>query len=290
MRKPKLHVKNFFFLFLAGVISAIAVTIFLEPVELYDSGIAGTSMLLGQITPPYLTLSMFLVALNVPLILFGLKREGIIFTVYAVFAVVVYAIAAWVITDVLPIDVATASPLAGHDLFLCALFGGFIAGLGSGLAVRYGGAIDGIEVMAVIFAKKLGLTVGTFMMIYNLILYIVCGIIRQNWTLPLYSIVTYMMALKTIDFIVEGLDRSKSATIITERPDEVCAALREEFACGITTLDAKGYYSGTDKTMVYIVVNRFQIRRMRDVVHTQDPNAYISISEIADIFHKDKRI
>ena len=93
-----------------------------------------------------------------------------------------------------------------------------------------------------------------------------------------------MAALKTVDFIVEGLDRSKSATIITEKPDEVCAALSEAFECGITTMDAKGYYSGSEKTMVYIVLNRFQIGRMKDIVHTVDKTAYISISEIADIF------
>ena len=86
--------------------------------------------------------------LNVPLLLFGFKRQGAVFSVYAIFAVCVYSAAAWLITDVLPIDVSIASPLAGTDLFLCALFGGIISGVGSGLAIRYGGAMDGIEVVA----------------------------------------------------------------------------------------------------------------------------------------------
>lgn len=288
MRKTKFHLKNFCLLFFAGIINAVGVTVFLAPVQLYDSGISGTSMLLSQLTPDFLSLSVFLIVLNIPLFLFGLKRQGIHFTVYAIFTVAIYSTAAWLITDVLPVDVRFASPLAGSDLFLCALFGGFISGVGSGMAIRYGGAMDGIEVMAVIFAKRLGLTVGTFVMIYNCILYVFCGIMLQSWILPLYSIVTYMAALKTVDFIVEGLDRSKAATIITEQPDPVCAALSDAFECGITTLDAKGYYSDSRKTMVYIVVNRFQVRKMKEIVHSEDPLAYISISEIADVYKKQR--
>ena len=280
----KLKIKNFLLLIIAGAVNATGVTMFLAPINLYDSGISGTSMLLDMVTPEYLSLSVFLLILNIPLFLFGLKKQGPVFTVYAVFSVAMYSFFAWVINDVLPVDVVNSSPFAGTDPLLCALFGGMISGVGSGLAIRFGGAMDGIEVMAVIFAKKLGLTVGTFVMIYNVLLYIICGIIFASWRLPLYSIIAYMAALKTVDFIVEGLDRSKSATIITEKPDEVCAALSEAFECGITTMDAKGYYSGSEKTMVYIVLNRFQIGRMKDIVHTVDKTAYISISEIADVF------
>ena len=126
--------------------------------------------------------------------------------------------------------------------FAC-LAGGVSSGIGSGLAIRYGGAMDGIEVMAVIFAKRLGVSVGTFVMVYNILLYIVCGIVLQSWILPLYSIVTYTAALKTIDFIVEGIDRAKCAIIVTEKPDEICKALSEAFGSGTTKLNAKGGYS-----------------------------------------------
>jgi len=190
--------QNFIFLFVAGCINAFGVNIFLAPVGLYDSGISGTSILLSQITPDYLSLSVFLLILNVPLFLFGLKKQGTAFTVYSLFAVAVYSAASWIIVDVLPVDVSFASPLAGEDLLLCALFGGVISGVGSGLTIRYGGAIDGVEVMAVIFAKKLSLTVGTFVMIYNVILYILCGSVMHSWILPLYSIVAYGAGLKTV--------------------------------------------------------------------------------------------
>ena len=280
----KLRWQNFIMLTLAGIINAVGVTIFLYPVNLYDSGISGTSMLLAQVTPEYLTLSIFLLILNIPLFLFGLKKQGLIFTVYAVYTVGIYSLFSYLITDVFPVDVSVASPLAGTDLLLCALFGGAISGVGSGLAIRFGGAMDGIEVMAVIFAKKLGITVGTFVMIYNVVLYVICGIVIQSWILPLYSIVTYAAALKTVDFIVEGFDRAKGAMIITSKPDEVCEALAVEFESGMTRIGAKGGYSGSDLTVIYFVVNRFQVSKMQEIVHEIDRGAYITISEVADVF------
>lgn len=276
--------QNFIVLFVAGCINAFGVTVFLAPVKLYDSGISGTSILLSQITPENMTLSLFLVILNIPLFLIGLKKQGAAFTTYAIFTVIIYSLCSWLITDVLPIDVSMASPLAGEDLLLCALFGGIISGVGSGLTMRYGGAIDGIEVMAVIFAKRLNITVGTFVMIYNVLLYIICGILMQSWILPLYSIVTYMAGLKTVDFIVEGFDRSKAVMIITNKADEINAALLEAFECGTTKISAVGGFSNEDKTIIYFVVNRFQISKMRNIIHTIDSKAFVTVSEVADVF------
>ena len=280
----KFRLTNLLALTAAGIINAVGVTIFLAPVKLYDSGISGTSMLLAQVTPEWLTLSVFLLVLNVPLFLYGLKKQGPLFTLYAIYAVCIYSLAAWLITDVLPVDVRFASPLAGTDLLLCALFGGVISGIGSGMAIRFGGAMDGIEVMAVIFAKRLGVSVGTFVMAYNILLYIVCGIVLQNWILPLYSIVTYAAALKTVDFIVDGLDRAKCAMIITVEPDAICRELCEAFECGVTRMEVRGGYSNAPKTMVYFIINRFQVTKMKDLVHEIDSGAYIAISEVADVF------
>lgn len=276
--------QNFIFLFAAGCINAFGVSVFLAPVNLYDSGISGTSILLSQITPERWSISIFLLILNIPLFLIGLKKQGINFTVYSIFTVAVYSLGAWLINDILPIDVRFASPLAGEDLLLCALFGGIISGVGSGLTIRYGGAIDGVEVMAVIFAKKLNVTVGTFVMIYNVVLYIICGIILQSWILPLYSIVTYMAGLKTIDFVVEGIDRSKEVMIITEKPNEITAALMTEFECGTTKIPATGGFSNNDKTIIYFVVNRFQISRMKSIIKSIDSEAFVTISDVADVF------
>lgn len=276
--------KNIIILTLAGLINAFGITVFLAPVKLYDSGISGTAMLLSQLTPEWLSLSVFLLILNTPLFIFGFKKQGALFTFYSLYTVSVYSLGAWLITDVLPIDVSLASPLAGTDLLLCALFGGLISGVGSGVTIRFGGAIDGIEVMSVIFAKKLGITVGTFVMIYNVLLYVICGVVMESWILPLYSIVTYAAGLKTIDFIVEGIDRSKAAMIITSKPDEISEKLMSTFECGTTKISVKGGYSNDDKTMIYFILDRFQISRMRDIVHSVDEGAYITITEVADIF------
>lgn len=276
--------QNFIMLFIAGCVNAFGVTVFLAPVKLYDSGISGTSILLSQITPEYMTLSLFLIILNIPLFLFGLKKQGAAFTVYSIFTVVIYSVASWLITDVFPIDVSVASPLAKNDLLLCALFGGIISGVGSGLTIRYGGAIDGVEVMAVIFAKRLNITVGTFVMIYNVLLYIICGFVMKDWVLPLYSIVTYAAGLKTVDFVVEGFDRSKEVMIITSKPDEISSALMQAFECGTTKISARGGYSNAEKTIIYFVVNRFQISRMRSIIQSIDEHAFVTISEVADVF------
>ena len=279
----RLRWQNFLLLIGAGCINAVGVTMFLAPVNLYDSGISGTSMLLWQATPPEYTLSLFLVVLNVPLFLFGLKKQGWCFTVYSIWAVLVYSAASYIITNVLPVDVSVASPFAGQDLLLCAIFGGLVSGAGSGFTIRLGGAIDGMEVLGVTFAKELGLTVGSFVMIYNVILYILIGLIFNSWILPLYSIVTYFVGNKTIDFIVEGLDKAKSVMIVTMREEEICQALSEEFGRGITQISARGYFSGVDKCVIYFVVNRFQIPKVKQLVTAIDPSAFITVTEISDV-------
>ena len=265
-----LHLRGdrFVMLTAAGLINAFGVSVFLYPVNLYDSGISGTAMLLAQITPDWCSLSLILLLLNVPLFLFGLKRQGVQFTIYAVYSVFIYSLGAWLIQGPLPLDVSISSPLAGTDLLLCALFGGLISGVGSGLAIRGGGAMDGMEVMAVIFARKLGMTVGTFVMSYNVVL----------------SIIAYAVGLKVVDFVIEGIDRSKAALIVTRNPDAICRALGEAFGTGMTCIPAQGGFSHEEMTIVYFVVNRFQISRMKDIVHDLDDRAYITISEVADVF------
>ena len=272
---------------LAGIVNAFGVVLFLSPVRLYDSGLSGTSMLLSQLTGGVVPLSVFLIVLNVPLFLYGLRRQGLTFTVRSIYAVLVYSLASLVFFRFLTGE--AASPIAGGDLLLCALFGGIISGVGSGTTIRFGGAIDGMEVLAVIFARGFNITVGTFVMIYNAILYVIAGVLVGSWTLPLYSIVTYMAGIKAVDFIVEGLDKTKAATIITSHPDAVCRELSAAFGSGITLIPARGYYSSEEKTMVYFVVNRFQIARMRAIIHDIDDSAFISITEVSDLFGKNAK-
>ena len=277
---------HFLFLTVAGIINAFGVTIFLYPVKLYDSGMSGTSMLLDQITPERYELSLFLLLLNIPIFLFGLKKQGFSFTVYSIYAISIYSFMAFLIMKVLPINVEFVSPLAGSDLLLCAIFGGVISGVGSGLTIRFGGAIDGIDVLSVIFAKKMGISLGTFVMIYNTVLYIICGIVIESWILPLYSIVTYFVGAKTVDFVTEGFDRSKCAMIITTKADEISKALSQGFQASGTIVSATGGYSKNSKQILYFIVNHFQINKLKTIVLAIDEQAFISLQDVSDIIRK----
>lgn len=279
---------HFLFLTVAGIINAFGVTLFLFPVKLYDSGISGLSMLLDQVTPPSLTLSLFLLVFNIPIFLFGLKKQGLSFTVYSLFAVGVYSLFSYLIMHVLPINVDFVSPLAGTDLLLCALFGGLVSGVGSGLTIRFGGAIDGIDVLSVIFAKKIGISIGSFVMIFNSVLYIACGIVIRSWILPLYSIVTYYVGSRTVDFIVEGFDRSTCAMIVTNKAEEISDALSKTFEAGGTIVNAIGGYSRDEKQIIYFVVNHFQINKLKMLVTGIDKKAFVSLQDVSDIVKQSK--
>ena len=257
-----LRLTDFFMLAVAGVVNAAGVTLFLSPAGLYDGGFSGTSMLLGNVTP--LAMSAYLLIFNVPFFLFGLKRLGASFIVHS------------------EIDFSAGSPVAGADFLLCALFGGVISGIGSGITIRFGGAIDGVEVLAVVFAKRIGITVGSFVMSYNVVLYVVAGIVTKDWIAPLYSIIAYTVGLKAVDFVIDGFDKAKSAFIITDRHNEVAEMLSKEFGRGVTSIDAEGYYSRTPKTVLYCVVNRFEVGKLKSVVTEIDPNAFLVINDVTD--------
>lgn len=280
----ELKFSTFLKLTISGVINAFAIIFFLTPAGLIDSGFSGTSMFLTSLTK--IPLGVFLVALNLPFFIFGYKRQGLVFTIYSVYAVIIYSAASFVMTSLASAESLSVSPFTENDILLSAVFGGLISGVGSGLTIRFGGAIDGIEVLSVIFAKKVGISVGTFVMIYNVILYIIIGFVRQSWIIPLYSVVTYAVAIKAVDFIVEGFDKEKSAMIITTEPMEISARLSAEFGSGVTLMKANGYYSNEEKIIVYFVVNRFQISKLKTLVRECDPNAYVTISEVSDIFSK----
>ena len=123
-------------------------------------------------------------------------------------------------------------------------------------------------------------------MIYNVILYIVIGFAEQSWIIPLYSVISYAAAIKSVDFIVEGLDKEKAAMIITSEPIEICQKLSAEFGSGVTLMKANGYYSNENKTIVYFVVNRFQISKLKQLVRESDENAFVTISDVSDILSR----
>ena len=288
--KLKLKALNFLGLTLAGIINSIGVCLFLSPLYIYDGGFSGTSVLLNR----YITLipqAVFLLVINVPFYFFGRKKIGWEFLIYSLYAVAVYSLGSFIINELIFTDgfESIGSPIVGNEVVLASIFGGLLSGVGSGLVIKFGGALDGVEVMAVIFHKKLGVSVGTFVMIYNAVLYILAAVIasvvsgENEWTIALYSVIAYYVGLKTVDFIVEGLEKGKAAMIITENPRKLSEALSRELKRGITLWDSKGYYSGSDKKMLYVVVNRFEIAKLKTLVSELDPKAFVSIMEVSEI-------
>ncbi len=271
---------------LAGIVNAFGITWFLFPANLMDGGLSGTSVLLDKVTPDVLSMSIFLLILNFPFYLFAWKKMGGSFVIRSLYVIVVYSVFSFLIQNYISPESVTVSPIASmngvNDMLLCCLFGGLISGIGSGLTIRSGGAMDGIEVMAIAFAKYLGLTVGTFVMIYNIGLYLIAALIFHNWEISLYSIIAYFVGLKTIDFIVEGLDKAKSATIITTKSDEMAQELCQAMGRGVTVMDGTGFYSGQPRKILLCVVNRFQIGRLKNIVTKVDQSAFVTITDVSD--------
>lgn len=280
--KTKLKFTNFLMLTIAGIINAVGVTLFLAPVELFDSGISGTAFLCDMLTPGFLVMSFFLVVLNFPFFIFGWKKLGLDFVIYSLYAITIYSLAALMFRDILPIDFSNGSPFTGNDKLLSAVFGGLLSGIGSGTVIRFGGAIDGVEVMAVIFSKKLNCTVGTFVMCYNIVLYTVSALAFNSWLIPLYSIITYAVGIKAVDFVVEGLDKAKAVQIFTSQESELAKALNEELGRGCTIFSAHGVYSKTDKQVILCVANRFEIGQVKRIVKLYDPKAFVIVTEVSE--------
>ena len=282
----KIRIGNIVGLTFAGIINAFGVTIFLTPVFLIDSGISGTSYLCSLLTNGFVPLSIFLIVLNFPFFFLGFKKLGFTFVIYSLYAITIYSLASYLF-QLIPSE--NGSIIAKNDILLCAIFGGMLSGVGSGLTIRFGGTLDGVEVIAVLFSKKLNLSVGTIVMIYNVIIYIVAGIlfkyvleVENPFLLPLYSIITYMIGIKSVDFVVEGLDKAKSIYIFTDETEEVCEALSNEFDRGVTLLEAEGYYSKTKQKIIYFVCNRFEIPRVKNIIHEIDNNSFFSICEVSE--------
>lgn len=283
----EIRLYNLLFLTIAGTINAVGVTLFLTPVSLYDGGFSGLSYFLSTLTP--LSLSLYLLILNVPFYVLGFKKLRFPFIVYSLWAIGVYALWAWLFQSVLPLDFSQGSPIAGSDLLLCAVFGGLISGIGSGLTIRFGGAIDGVEVCAVLFAKKLNLSVGTFVMIFNVVVYVCAGAVNASWQIPLYSVIAYAVGLKAVDFVINGFDKAKAAFIITTEADKMADVLSEKFGRGVTVMDAFGYYSQKDKAVVYCVVNRFEVAKLKKYIIEVDDVAFVAITDVSDFVGKGLR-
>lgn len=280
LKSLKFDFKNIIMLIISGIVNATGVILFLVPGQVIDGGFSGTSVLLANLTSIHV--SIFLVCINLPFFIFGFKQLGLKFIICSLVSIFTYSLMSFVFQSVLHWDIAVFD-LIKKDILLAAVFGGIISGMGSGLTIRFGGAIDGIEVMAVVFAKKIGITVGQFVMAYNAIIYIVASVLLKDLSVGLYSVISYSIGLKVVDFVVDGFDKGKAFTIITEHGEIVAQAISNELKRGVTILDGKGYYSKSHKTMLYCVVNRFEIMRLKRIIEKVDPSAFVAINDISEV-------
>ena len=270
---------NILMAFVAGVVNAVGVVFFLVPISIVDGGLSGTSFLLSRFTA--LPLGAYIFILNLPFFLIGIRKQGITFMIYSMISVATYAICAFLFQNVFDFANAVRDNLGG-DVLIMAVFGGLISGLGSGLTIRSGGAMDGVEVMAVLFAKRIGLTVGQFVMAYNVIQFIAACFLLSDMRIGLYSILAYAIGLKAVDFVVEGFDRAKACYIITQKAELLGKVISTEMRRGITLIDSKGFYSNSERTMMYCVVNRFEIGKLRKIIESIDPTAFVTVNDVSE--------
>lgn len=169
-----------------------------------------------------------------------------------------------------------------EDKLLAVLFGGMILGAGVGLVIRYGGALDGIEVVSILISKKLRMAVGQVIMIFNLVIFLVAGFVFE-WTSAMYSILAYYIAIKVIDIVVEGLEESKSVTIISKEHTDISQAIMDRLGRSTTLLQARGGYSGDDLQVIYCVVSRLELAKLKSIVQEIDEKAFIAVEHVSDV-------
>ena len=272
-RKQKLirHAKTYAILFIGSIIAAFGLEEFLIPNQIIDGGIVGIAIILSHLLPP--PFALFIIVLNLPFLYLGYQQIGRSFAFATLFSIA--SLAYWS-TVFRPMENVT------YDLFLAAIFGGIMVGIGVGLIIRYGGSLDGTEIVAIILAKKSGFSVGEFIMFMNLFIFACAGFVF-GWEKAMYSIVTYFVAFKTIDVTVEGLDESKGVMIVTECPDEIANILLHRLGRGVTVLHGEGGYSGEAKKVLYSVITRLEIAKMKSIILDIDPNAFVTIHEVHDV-------
>lgn len=272
--KPEL-IKEFIskavFITIGAFITAAALETFLLPNNIIDGGVIGISMMWYYITKWNLGLLIF--CINIPFILLAWNKLGHKFVIQTFFATGMLAIA----TNVFHGFHVT------EDLILSAIFGGIILGFGVGLILRNNASLDGTEMLSITIAKKIRIiSVGELLMVINLFIYTGAGFLF-GWDRALYSILTYYIASKVIDAVLEGLDKSKSVRIVSDNYREIGDAIMKELDTSVTYVKTMGGYSKQEKILTYCVVNKFEMPKLKDVVHSLDPKAFIVTEDVHEV-------
>src|SRR4051812_10912216 len=248
----------------AGVFSAaMGLKGFLLSSHFIDGGVTGISMLLSLTTP--LPLAIWLPVINLPFVVVGYRQMGAAFAVRSALAILALAIV-----------LATVHfPDVTHDLLLTAVFGGVFIGAGIGFAMRGGAVLDGTEIAALLIGKRSAvLKVGDVILGFNIVLFLVAMTILGTEP-ALYSILTYVAAARTLDFILHGIEEFTAITIMSEACDGIRAAIIDQMGRGVTVYKARGGKSGEDRLILYCVVTRLEIGRVMRIVDALDPVAFV---------------
>ena len=256
------------FIMIGAALVSIGLEIFLLPNNVIDGGMTGISIIASHLTG--ISLSVFIVILNLPFVIIGYKQIGKTFAFSTIFAVICFAI-----------GVSILHPVPGitQDILLATIFGGIIMGAGVGLIIRNGGSLDGTEITAIILEKRLPFSVGEIVMFFNFFILGSSGFIF-GWDRAMYSLIAYFIAFKTIDITVEGLNELKAVIIVSDRNKDISEAIMARLGRGITILDGKGGYTGNKTNVIYVVLSRLEITKLKDIVNGFDEEALITITSV----------
>jgi len=264
-------IQKYSFLFIGSIITAVGLEVFLIPNQIIDGGVVGISIMAAYLTG--WPLGLILVALNLPFLYLGYLQIGKTFAVSTLFSIV--SLAYWV-NYFIPVPGFT------HDVFLAAVFGGIIVGIGVGMIIRYGGSLDGTEIVAIILGKRTGFSVGEVVMFFNIFILSSAGLVF-TWDKAMYSLVAYFVAFKAIDIMIDGLDESKAVLIVSDRPDEIAEVLLARLGRGVTILHGEGGYTKDDKKILYSVITRLEIAKLKAIINEIDEGAFVTINNVHEV-------
>lgn len=270
-RRWMAYAKKYFVLFVGSIITAVGLEIFLVPNNIIDGGVVGISIMASALSGQ--PLGIFLVLLNIPFLYLGYKQIGKTFAFATTFSII--SLSVWT-SYFHPVSEIT------HDLFLAAIFGGIVTGLGVGLIIRNGGSLDGTEIVAIIMDKRSGFSVGEIVMFINLFILSSAGLLF-GWDRAMYSLVAYFIIAKVIDVVIKGLDESNGVMIVTDNPKEIAEALMARLGRGVTILHGEGGYTGDPKRVLYCVVTRLEVDKLKAIVQEKDENSFVTIHQVHDI-------
>ena len=262
-----------FFLTVGPFVAAFALEIFLVPNNIIDGGIVGISIILSYLTKINLGLLIFII--NIPFFFLAFNKIGKKFVLQTFYAIGMLSLA-------LNLFNSHEHPVT-HDLLLSTVFGGIILGTGVGLVLKNEGSLDGTEIMSLVLSKKFGFSVGEWIMLFNIFIYGAAGIVF-GWNKAMYAVLTYFIAFRVVDVVLEGLNSAKSIEVISEKATEIGDELLEKLDIGVTYLKGIGAYSGTEKTLIYCVVSRLELAKMKEIIKRIDPNAFISIVDVHEAY------